>query len=117
MRISDRSSDVCSSDLPRLQGQGSRSGARVHALFLESRPRDDKRRQLMPQGITDRVAILGMGYSRFGERWDASAEDLMVEAYHEARAEGRKRGGTGKRGAVGVELGGRRSVKKKRNNV
>src|SRR3546814_2182263 len=87
MRISDRSSDVCSSDLPRLQGQGSRSGARVHALFLESRPRDDKRRHLMPQGIKDRVAILGMGCSRFGERWGASAEDLMVEAYHEALAD------------------------------
>src|SRR3546814_20187103 len=83
MRISDRSSDVCSSDLPRLQGQGSRSGARVHALFLESRPRDDKRRHLMPQGIKDRVAILGMGCSRFGERWDARAEDLMFVAYTE----------------------------------
>ncbi len=38
----------------------------------------------MPTGIKDRVAILGMGCSRFGERWDASAEDLMVEAYTEA---------------------------------
>src|SRR3546814_7224050 len=28
-----------------------------------------------------------MGCSRFGERWDASAEDLMVEAYHEALAD------------------------------
>jgi len=27
--------------------------------------------------------ILGMGCSRFGERWDASPEDLMVEAYVE----------------------------------
>lgn len=41
----------------------------------------------MPQGIKDRVAILGMGCSRFGERWDASAEDLMVEAYREALAD------------------------------
>jgi acetyl-CoA C-acetyltransferase len=38
----------------------------------------------MPQGIKDKVAILGMGCSRFGERWDASPEDLMVEAYNEA---------------------------------
>jgi len=38
----------------------------------------------MPQGIKDRVAILGMGCSRFGERWDASPEDLMVEAFDEA---------------------------------
>lgn len=38
----------------------------------------------MPKGIKDKVAILGMGCSRFGERWDASPEDLMVEAYNEA---------------------------------
>ncbi|HMI37513.1 MAG TPA: acetyl-CoA acetyltransferase, partial [Steroidobacteraceae bacterium] len=35
----------------------------------------------------DRVAILGMGCARFGERWDASAEQLMVEAYTEALAD------------------------------
>ncbi len=38
----------------------------------------------MATGIRDKVAILGMGCSRFGERWDASAEDLMVEAFKEA---------------------------------
>ncbi|PMX27452.1 MULTISPECIES: acetyl-CoA acetyltransferase [unclassified Pseudomonas] len=38
----------------------------------------------MPIGIKDKVAILGMGCCRFGERWDASPEDLMVEAYNEA---------------------------------
>jgi len=38
----------------------------------------------MASGIKDKVAILGMGCSKFGERWDASPEDLMVEAYTEA---------------------------------
>ena len=38
----------------------------------------------MAEGIKDKVAILGMGCSRFGERWDCSPEDLMVEAYQEA---------------------------------
>jgi acetyl-CoA C-acetyltransferase len=38
----------------------------------------------MPQGIRDKVVILGMGCSKFGERWDMDAEDLMVEAYTEA---------------------------------
>lgn len=38
----------------------------------------------MPSGIKDKVAILGMGCSHFGERWDCNAEDLMVEAYAEA---------------------------------
>ncbi|WP_159701815.1 acetyl-CoA acetyltransferase [Arthrobacter sp. 18067] len=38
----------------------------------------------MPKGIKDRVAIIGMGCVRFGERWDMSAEDLMVEAFQES---------------------------------
>lgn len=41
----------------------------------------------MAIGIKDKVAILGMGCSKFGERWDASPEDLMVEAYTEAMAD------------------------------
>jgi acetyl-CoA C-acetyltransferase len=38
----------------------------------------------MASGIRDRVAILGMGCARFGERWDADADALMVEAFEEA---------------------------------
>ncbi|MGK2739743.1 acetyl-CoA acetyltransferase [Tepidicaulis sp. LMO-SS28] len=38
----------------------------------------------MARGIKDKVAILGMGCSKFGERWDAGPEELMVEAYLEA---------------------------------
>ncbi|WP_342806296.1 acetyl-CoA acetyltransferase [Alteromonas sp. M12] len=38
----------------------------------------------MAAGIKDKVAILGMGCTKFGERWDASPEDLMVEAFNEA---------------------------------
>lgn len=38
----------------------------------------------MAKGIKDQVAVVGMGCSKFGERWDADAEDLMVEAYFEA---------------------------------
>ncbi|MSP50961.1 MAG: acetyl-CoA acetyltransferase [Alphaproteobacteria bacterium] len=37
----------------------------------------------MAQGIRDKVAILGMGCSKFGERWDADADDLIVEAFTE----------------------------------
>lgn len=36
------------------------------------------------KGIKDRVAIIGMGCSKFGERWDANASDLMIEAVQEA---------------------------------
>jgi len=35
----------------------------------------------MASGIKDKVAILGMGCSKFGERWDMGAEELIVEAY------------------------------------
>lgn len=41
----------------------------------------------MARGIKDKVAILGMGCARFGERWDKGAEELMVEAYTEAVAD------------------------------
>jgi len=37
----------------------------------------------MAKGIKDKVAILGMGCCRFGERWESSAEDLMVESFTE----------------------------------
>ncbi len=37
----------------------------------------------MATGIKDKVAIIGMGCSRFGERWDMGAEELMVEAFKE----------------------------------
>src|SRR5690606_14581358 len=41
----------------------------------------------MASGIRDRVAILGMGCSKFGERFGDDAEQLMVEAYTEALAD------------------------------
>lgn len=41
----------------------------------------------MGNGIRDKIAIIGMGCTEFGERWDAGAEDLMVEAFAEAIAD------------------------------
>ncbi|MCK9273495.1 MAG: acetyl-CoA acetyltransferase [Syntrophales bacterium] len=38
----------------------------------------------MPGSIKDRVAIVGMGCTRFGERWDVSAADMIVEAVYQA---------------------------------
>lgn len=37
----------------------------------------------MAKGIRDKVAIIGMGCSRFGERWESSGEDLILEAFTE----------------------------------
>jgi len=36
------------------------------------------------ESIRDRVAIIGMGCTKFGERWDMSTQDLLVEAAYEA---------------------------------
>ncbi len=34
--------------------------------------------------IKDKVAIIGMGCTKFGERWDSGPEDLIIEAAYEA---------------------------------
>src|SRR4029077_19146291 len=39
------------------------------------------------KGIKDRVAIVGMGCTQFGERFDKGADDLMVDASNEAFAD------------------------------
>src|SRR3954462_3953865 len=36
------------------------------------------------KNLSDRVAIIGMGCTKFGEHWDKSEEDLIVEAAYEA---------------------------------
>jgi len=41
----------------------------------------------MATGIKDKVAIIGMGCSKFGERWDSGAAALMREAFDEALAD------------------------------
>ena len=35
-------------------------------------------------GIADRVAIVGMGCTQFGERWDSGVEDLLIESHQHA---------------------------------
>ena len=37
-------------------------------------------------GIRDRVAIVGMGCTPFGEHWDKSVNDLLVDATKDALA-------------------------------
>ncbi|MFC1821051.1 acetyl-CoA acetyltransferase [Thermodesulfobacteriota bacterium] len=37
----------------------------------------------MATGIKDKVAVIGMGCVRFGERWESSAEDLALDAFKE----------------------------------
>jgi len=37
----------------------------------------------MAEGIKDKVAVLGMGCTKFGERWEDDASDLLLEAFQE----------------------------------
>ena len=41
----------------------------------------------MATGIKDKVAILGMGCSQFGERWNVGTNELLAEAFEEALAD------------------------------
>ncbi len=41
----------------------------------------------MAMGIKDKVAVIGMGCTKFGERFDCSMEDMMVEAVQECLAD------------------------------
>ncbi|KRB82361.1 acetyl-CoA acetyltransferase [Sphingomonas sp. Root710] len=40
----------------------------------------------MSKSLKDRIAVIGMGCTQFGERWERSAEDLMIDASVEALA-------------------------------
>ena len=35
-------------------------------------------------GIKDKVAIVGMGCTTFGEHWDKSVDDMLIEASQDA---------------------------------
>ncbi len=41
----------------------------------------------MATGIKDKVAIIGMGCTKFGERWESNSEELLVEAFVECLAD------------------------------
>jgi len=41
----------------------------------------------MAEGIRDKVVVLGMGCSVFGERWEDDSSDLLLEAYQECIAD------------------------------
>jgi acetyl-CoA C-acetyltransferase len=41
------------------------------------------------ESLRDKVAIIGMGVTKLGERWDAGVEDLLTEACTEALADAR----------------------------
>ena len=40
-----------------------------------------------PESIRDKVAIVGVGACKFGENWDQSPSDMIVDAAYEAYAD------------------------------
>ncbi len=40
-----------------------------------------------PEAIRDKVAVIGVGCSQFGENWDKAPQDMIVEAAYEAYAD------------------------------
>src|SRR3546814_18576639 len=106
MRISDWSSDVCSSDLPDRGHRGTFSGAmstticRVRSMACRKRGLLRGRRVAAPQESAERH-----------QRRDAVAEDLEGGEQRD-----RKSVVKGKRVSVRVDLGGRRLMKKKKKN-
>ena len=51
----------------------------VHNYFWKAKPIEGS--ELMAsKGIRDRVAIVGMGCTQFGERWDRGVDDLLTDA-------------------------------------
>jgi acetyl-CoA C-acetyltransferase len=41
-------------------------------------------KEIEVESIRDKVAIIGMGCTKFGERWDAGLDDLVIESAYEA---------------------------------
>ena len=60
----------------------------------------------MAEGIKDKVAIIGMGCTKFGERWDVGSEELIIEAFNNLDKNGNVEtiAGTGQKGNKLEEL-------------
>src|SRR3546814_17246904 len=106
MRISDWSSDVCSSDLPEPIGIG-----RDLVLGIDRGDRILKVADRRDRRFEDQVGDAGGVV--LADRIAAIDHDLDVQAVALEQQIDRKRGVQGKSVAVRVDLGGRRIIKKK----
>src|SRR3546814_11937771 len=116
MRISDWSSNVCSSDLPSdgrlLLGWEPQHDHRPRALFADREPPEAgvaRRRPRGGVGGAERRAL------RIPAEPDGHARPVAATAAP-GRAD-RKSGVSGKGGSVRVDLGGRRSINKKKTHT
>jgi len=63
----------------------------------------------MAESVKDKVAIIGMGCTKFGELWNKSSSDLMVDAAYEAYEDAGGRAQGYRRGLGGELAGGERN--------
>src|SRR3546814_14886087 len=106
MRISDWSSDVCSSDLRPRDARGRRGGA---PNGLDQRPRD------LVQASCTRFIVDRRGQREdFVDRRCTAQRDLFCFA--RTQSEDRKSVVSGKRVSGRVDIGGRRVIKKNTNS-
>jgi len=59
-------------------------GIKLKKPKKHKRPNKQHEGITMGEGIKNKVAIIGMGCTKFGEHWDKGSEDLIVEAFTEA---------------------------------
>src|SRR3546814_13880555 len=109
MRISDWSSDVCSSDLAAMAGLG-RAMLPVYATALGAAP------DYFDGKFDDALAWLRLIHYPTVEDYEEDRFGLGAHTdsgFLTLLPQDRKSVGEGKRGSVRVDLGGRRSIKKK----
>jgi len=57
-------------------------------------------------GIKDKVSIIGVGVSKFGENWDQNADDMLIDAVYEALDDAELKMTAIQAGWIGTVLGG-----------
>src|SRR3546814_11977796 len=101
MRISDWSSDVCSSDLPRIRRVAALAAG--HAAFQQAHPATQRQ---YPMG--------GRVGERAGAAWKSLFRDFSIRLSHpRAERRERQRRGEGTSVSVRVDIGGSRIINKK----
>src|SRR3546814_15291955 len=106
MRISDWSSDVCSSDLPPqdivLPEEVVQQGNAAMADDQDEQRPGDRRMETAQTGHPRNLAALG-------DQLDTESRPAMTAAQQERKSDGKGRSGSGR-----VELGGSRNIKTKK---
>src|SRR3546814_14058397 len=110
MRISDWSSDVCSSDL-RIAGWDAQPlSLALDADGVHAGPIND----IAGVFADPQVAARGMSFRPDGDEIDGLASPIVIDGGSMEATADRKSVGEGKSEEVRVDLGGRRSMKKKK---